>query len=115
MVRSASVRTKSTTLMWTSSPPIPVHEGAAGGTVEDEGERLAVGGRPFGDDVGEDASVVDRVVVGFDGDGVGDVDPVSPHVAGEADVEQVRQRLTSDWFGQVQQLQAGDRPGHLGA
>ncbi|MGK2886442.1 MAG: hypothetical protein ACSLE8_17005 [Rhodococcus sp. (in: high G+C Gram-positive bacteria)] len=28
----------------------PLHEGAAGGTAEDESERLAVGGRPFGDD-----------------------------------------------------------------
>ena len=85
----------------TCSPPVPDEYFAAGGPVELERERLAVGAGPLGDDVGDDATVV----VGVEVDrfaGRGDkVDAVHPHVAGEADVEQVRQRLTTDRLGEA--------------
>ena len=43
-----------------------------------------------------------------------DVDAVHPHVTGEADVEQVRHRLSSRRAGRFSTLRFGDRPGQLG-
>ena len=69
---------------------------AAGRTLEHELEGLAVEGRPLGDDVGDEPAVVLRGRVHVVAGGGADVDAVGPHVAGEADVEEVLQRCPTD-------------------
>lgn len=83
----------------------------AGRARQSEAERLAVGAGPLRNDVGDEASVVSGIDVEFGTGGAGDVYPVHPDVAGEADVEQVRDRLTSLPARQIEQGELGDRPG----
>jgi hypothetical protein len=68
-----------------------------------EGAGLIVSGSPLGDDVGDNATVVPGVDVELPIGGAGKVDPVHPHVPGEARVEQVADPLPPDRLGQVQQ------------
>ena len=51
---------------------------------------------PLGDEVLHEAAVVVGVEVEAVSDRVGDVDAVHPDVTGEADVEEVRERLLAD-------------------
>lgn len=53
-------------------------------------------GGPFGDDVRDEPAVVFGAEGHRSVDGGVDVDAVSPHVAGEADVEQVLERRPTD-------------------
>src|SRR5271155_1181788 len=62
---------------------------AAGGTVENQLEGLAVDAGPFGHDVGGEAAVVVGREVHGTVDCRVDVYPVGPDVPGEPDVEQV--------------------------
>lgn len=65
---------------------IALAELAAGGAFEDELERLAVDGRPFGDEVGHQAAVVVGGEEHFSTGRHADVDTVSPDVTGESHV-----------------------------
>jgi hypothetical protein len=94
-------------------------EGAAGRTGEHERVRLAVAPGPFGEDVGDDASVVLGRELRVRAGRPGDVDAVHPDLAGEAHVEQVPQRLPADADTEPgadgQQRQRADRRGHPAA
>ena len=93
---------------------VAVAEAAAGRAGEMERERHVVDRRPLGDEVLHEATVVLGVEVEAVAERVGDVDAVHPHVAGEADVEQVGDRLLAD-DGQVEQLAVRDEAGELRA
>ena len=60
--------------------------GAAGGSGQLQAERVGVGGGPFGDDVGHDATVVVGGRQDVTVDGSAEVNAVHPYIAGEADV-----------------------------
>ncbi len=89
-----------------------VAEAAAGGSGEVERERHVVDRRPLGDVVRHQPTVVLGVEVEPVSEGVGDVDAMHPHVAGEADVEEIRNRLLAD-DGQVEHLAVRDEAGEL--
>ena len=74
-----------------------------------------MGTGPLGDDVGDDASVVFGVDVERLARRNRHVDAVHPGVAREAHVEQVRQRLTADGLGEVEQRAAARWAGQLRA
>ena len=80
-----------------------------------EGAGLTVPGSPLGDDVGDNSSVVPGVDVELPIGRAGQVDPVHPHVPGEAHVEQVPDPLPPDRLGQVQQRKSGDDTGQSAA
>src|SRR3954470_3601277 len=63
-----------------------------------QGERVgpAVAPGPLGDDVRDDPAVVLRGQLRRDARRPGDVEPVHPHVTGEAHVEEVADRLPAD-------------------
>ena len=82
-------------------------ERSSGRAAEREGEGLAVRAGPLGDDVGDDAAVVIGVDVECLGRRPGQIDAVHPDVAGEADVEEVADRLPSYGCGEVEQRGAG--------
>lgn len=90
--------------------------GAAGRAGQPQGEGLVVQRRPLGHDVGDEAAVV----LGREDDGpphgAGQVDPVHPHVAGEAGVEQVADRLPAEvgaeGLAERQQRESAQRRGH---
>ena len=113
--RSARIRQNSMASMSTCSPPVPGSELPSGRAAEREGEGLAVGARPFGDDVGHDPAVVVGIDVERLGRCPGQVDAVHPHVAGEADVEEVGERLPADRGREVEQGKPGDRAREPGA
>ncbi len=113
--RSARIRANSTASMSTRSPSVPARNIATGRTVQGEHEGLAVGGRPFGDQVGHDPAVVVPVEVEGGAGGPSQVDPVHPHVASEADVEEVGERLATDRRRQVEQGESGKRAGEPAA
>ena len=66
---------------------------SAGGSGEVEREWVLVRGGPFGDDVGDDASVVGGRGVEGTADGAAEIDSVHPHVTGKADVVEVAERF----------------------
>jgi hypothetical protein len=76
---------------------------ASGRSGEGDGEGLTVGARPFGDDVGDDAAVVVGVEIERLGRCPSQVDPVHPHIAGEADVEEIGDKLAANRGGEVEQ------------
>ena len=67
-----------------------------GRTIEHEFERLTVDGGPFGDDVGDEATVVISGQLHRAVDCHVDVDPVRPDVPSESDIQQVLERRPSD-------------------
>jgi len=69
---------------------------AARGPVEDQFERLPMDRSPLADDVGDEATVVIRGALHLAPRGHTDVDPVGPHVAREADVEEILERCPAD-------------------
>ena len=81
-------------------------------SVEDEG--LAVGARPFGDDVGDEPAVVVGIEVERLAGRPRQVDAVHPDVAGEADVEEVGDRLAPDRRRKIEQRETGDRARQAG-
>jgi hypothetical protein len=85
--------------------------GPAGGSGELEGEWVLVRGGPFGDDVGDDASVVGGGCVEGAAYGAAEVDSMHPHVTGEADVVEVAERLPV-LRSQPEERQRPDRSGH---
>ena len=80
-------------------------------TAEIEGEGVFVRGGPFGDDVGDDASILGSRSVEGAADGVAEVDSMHPHVTGEADVIEVSERLPHLRSGS-EERQRPDRSGH---
>ena len=62
---------------------------AAGGSFQDELERLAVDAGPFSYDVGDEATIVVGGQVHGPVDRLVQIDTMAPHVTGETDVEQV--------------------------
>src|SRR5262249_21621240 len=73
-----------------------LRELAARGTLEHELEGLTVDRRPFSDDVRDEAAVVLGGELHGPVDGGMHVDAVRPHVAREADIEEILQRLPAD-------------------
>ena len=113
--RSARIRQNSTASMSTCSPPAPARNWPPAGPPRVERERLTMRARPLGDDVGHDPAVVVGIDVDRLGRGPSQVDAVHPHVTGEADVEEVGERLPADRSREVEQGKPGDGTREPGA
>src|SRR5258706_9234249 len=68
----------------------------AGGALEHKFERFPMNRPPFGDDVSYEPAVVLGGQMHVAADRVTNIDPVGPHIAGKADVEEVLQRRPTD-------------------
>ena len=87
----------------------------SGRPTEREGERLTVRARPLDNDVGHDPGVVVGIDVEWLGRCPSQVDAVHPHVTGEADVEEVGERLSADRSREVEQGKPADGTREPGA